>query len=203
MSAGALQRFIKMMALATFVGFTFWIGWSFLSPSEPGDYYVREGDNRLGAGDYEGALESFANALRDQPDHRGALMGRAVIFLQSGRLDEAEAEFSYLIDYLSKNLAADDGTGWATLASAFANRGILYDRTGRYELAVADYARALRVDEKTVSGPGIIDDILLYDVTPSTVRDRALYLQRQLALPESERRFRIPERDAKERMYKP
>ena len=103
MSAGALQRFIKMMALATFVTFGFWMGWSFLSPSEPGDYYVREGDNRLGAGDYEGALESFANALRDQPDHRGALMGRAVIFLQSGRLDEAEAEFAYLIDYLSKS----------------------------------------------------------------------------------------------------
>ena len=203
MNAAALQRFIKMMALATFVGFTFWMIYSYIRSSVPGDYYVREGGNRLEIGNYEGALESFANALRDQPDHRGALMGRAVIFLQSGRLDEAEAELAYLIDYLSKNLAADDSTGWATLAAAFANRGILYDRTGRYELAVADYARALHVDEKTVSGPGIIDDILLYDVKPSTVRDRALYLQRQFALPESERRFRNPERDAKERMYKP
>ena len=111
MNAAALQRFIKMMALATFVGFTFWIAWSYLSPSVPGDYYVREGDNRLGAGDYEGALESFANALRDQPDHRGALMGRAIVFLQSGRHDEAEAEFAYRIDYLSKTLEADDLTG--------------------------------------------------------------------------------------------
>jgi hypothetical protein len=37
----------------------------------------------------------------------------------------------------------------------------------------------------------------------STVRDRAIYIYEQLQLPEGERLLRIPELDAKQRMYKP
>ena len=203
MKSSVLMRFIKLMAIATFVMFTFWMGWHYLSPGKDGDFEVRQGDILLSEQDYDGALERFTAALEVSPNHRGALMGRAIAYLQSGRNEEAEAEFTYLIGFLKKNLEADDSTGWAVMAAAYANRGILNDRLGRYEKALSDYIQALKVDEETVSGPGVIDDILLYRVKPSTVRDRAVYIKQQLALPEDQRRLRMPEVDAEQRMHKP
>lgn len=203
MNSSVLMRFIKLMAIATFVMVTFWVGWHYLAPDEDGDFQVRQGDILLGDQDYDKALERFTAALEVSPNHRGALMGRAVAYLQSGRHAEAEAEFTYLIGFLKKNLETDDATGWAVLAAAYANRGILHDRLGRYEKALSDYIQALKVDEETVSGPGIIDDLLLYRVKPATVRGRAVYIQKQLALPEDQRLFRVPELDAEQRMHKP
>ena len=37
----------------------------------------------------------------------------------------------------------------------------------------------------------------------ATVRDRAIYLQNQLALPEEERVLRVREKDAEQRMHNP
>ncbi len=38
---------------------------------------------------------------------------------------------------------------------------------------------------------------------PATVRQRAIYLTKQLALPEDQRVLQIPEKDAEQRIYKP
>ena len=130
-------------------------------------------------------------------------MGRAITFLQSGRDDEAEVEFTYLIDYLTRTLGADDPTGRGVLAGAYANRGILYDRSNRPEQALADYRRALRIDPGAVEGPGLAHRIIYGNSRPATVTDRAVYLEQQLALPESERLLRIPELDERQRAYKP
>jgi tetratricopeptide (TPR) repeat protein len=203
MNPSVLLRFIKLMAIATFVMVTFWVGWHYLAPDENGDFEVRQGDILLGDQDYDAALERFTAALDISPNHRGALMGRAVAYLQSGRHEEAEAEFTYLIGFLTKNLETDDITGRAVMAAAYANRGILHDRLGRYEKALSDYIQALKIDEETVSGPGVIDDILLYRVEPATVRGRAVYIKKQLALPEDQRLLRVPELDSEQRMYKP
>ncbi|MBI2586240.1 MAG: tetratricopeptide repeat protein [Rhodospirillales bacterium] len=130
-------------------------------------------------------------------------MGRALVFLQTQRHDEAEAELTYLIDYLGKNLVPDDITGYGAYAAAYSNRGILYDRQGKYEKALADYVQALKIDPGAVDGPGIVDKIIYGISHPATVRDRAIYLQQQLALPEDKRLLRLPEEDARQRMYKP
>lgn len=203
MNRRVLLRFVKLMAIATGVMFTLWVGWHYLTPGQPGDYYVREGSNRLGEGDFTGALESFEMALAERADHRGALMGRAIAFLQAGRHPEAEAELTYLIGFLERTLEADDLTGRAVLAAAHANRGILYDRTGRHEMALDDYIEALKVDQEAVSGPGLIDNILYYNVDPATVRGRALYLKKQFELPQEQRQLTNPELDKEQRMYKP
>jgi len=203
MNPAVLQRFIKLMAIATFVMFSFWMGWRYLAPGVPGDYEVREGDILLGQHKYDEALDRFAAALKKAPNHRGALMGSAIAYLQSGRHAKAEAEFTHLIDYLRAHPSKDDPTGRAVLAGAYANRGILYDRTGRYKKALADYIQALKIDEEAVSGPGIVDNIILYNVDPSTVRKRAIYLKEQLALPKDQRLLRVPKLDAEQRMYKP
>ena len=63
MRTEVLARFIKLMALATFVMFSFWMGWQFMSPGVPGDYDVRQGGHRLAEGLFDEALESFGKAL--------------------------------------------------------------------------------------------------------------------------------------------
>ncbi len=198
-----LRRFVILMAILTFGGFTFWaVTGSYVSAPD-GDYEVRQGDILLGDGKYDAALERFNAALAVSPDHRGALMGRGLVFLQGGRQTEAEAEFTYLIKFLQENLEPDDITGIAVYAAAHTNRGILYDRTGRYEKALQDYIQALKIDEGAVDGPGLIDKVIFGTPRPATVRQRAIYLQQQLALPEDQRVLQIPEKDAEQRMYKP
>jgi len=197
-----IRRFIIMMAIATFVMFSLWAVVKQYVQMPPGDYEVRQGDILLGDRKFDEALERFTAALEEAPNHRGALMGRAIAYLQTKRYAEAEAEFTYLIDFLTDNVAADDSTGVAVLAGAYANRGIMYDRTGQYEKALQDYAESLKIDEGAVEGPGLIDKIF-YSPRPATVRKRATYLKEQLALPEEERLLRVPEIDAEQRMHKP
>jgi len=203
MESGVLNRFIKLMAAATFIMFTFWAGWHYLSPGQPGDYHVREGDIRLSSGEYAAALESFDKALEEAPNHRGALMGRAIALMQTGRNAEAEAVLTHTVDYLTKYLAPDDATGHGALAAAYADRGILRDRLGRHREALDDYLAALRVDPEAVEGPGVVDKILHNQPQWSTVRKRALYLQEQFKLPPEQRVLHVPEIDSTQRMVKP
>jgi tetratricopeptide (TPR) repeat protein len=202
LSPAVIRRFILLMVVATFVMFTIWaiVGEVFESP--PGDYETRQGDILLTDRKYDEAVAKFGEALSIQPNHRGALMGRALAYLQAGRHEEAEAELTYLIRFLAENVAPDDLTGIGVLAAAHANRGILHDRLGRYEMAVADYRQAIRIDPGAVSGPGLMHKILLH-ARPSTVADRARYLEAQLALPEEERLLSVPEIDQRQRMFKP
>ena len=203
MSPKVLRRYIIVAAIATFAMFSIWTFFAVFLNEEPGDYYTREGDIRLGEGHHDEALTSFNKALAEAPDHRGALMGRALVFIQAERFADAIAELTYLIAYLERTLVDDDRTGWAVLASAYANRGIIHDRGERYDEALADYIKALKTDEGTLSGPSLFDKILYGTPRPSTVRKRAAYIEQQLALPREKRLMRVPEVDAEQRMYKP
>lgn len=169
----------------------------------PGDYETRQGDILLSDGKWDAALERFDAALRLAPDHRGAWMGAAIAHLQAGRNSEAEAAFTYLIEELGSQATAADPTGRAVLAGALANRGILYDREGRFDAALADYRQALAVDAPAVDGPGLFERVLYGNARPATVAQRADYLARQLALPQDRRLLRVPEIDARQRMHKP
>jgi len=203
MNRNVLRRYVVLMGTATVVMFTFWAFTREAVETPMGDYEVRQGDIFLSDKKYVKALERFDAALKVMPDHRGALMGRGIAYMQSGRVAEAEAEFTYLINFLKKTLVPDDLTGVGTLASAYTNRGILYDRTGKYKKALYDYANALRTDEETVEGPGVIAKVLYATPNPATVRKRATYLEKQLKLPPEKRLLRVPEQDNDQRMYKP
>ena len=197
----------RLAVVLSATGLALVVLWSLLKPylfdAPPGDYEARQGDILLTDGKYDAAIERFDAALAVSPDHRGALMGKGIAFLQSGRPAQAEAVFTHLIDMLPRTLAADDATGRGVLSGAYANRGILHDRLGRYEAALADYEQALAIDPEAIEGPGLLHRILYGDAHPAAVRQRAAYLQRQLALPESERVMRVPELDERQRMYKP
>jgi tetratricopeptide (TPR) repeat protein len=176
----------------------------------PGSYAVTRGDQLLSGRDWNAALTWFDKALGEDADHPGALMGRAIALMQLQQVAAAEETFTRLISRLSTDLAnppADNG-GEATarrgmLAAAYANRGVLKDRSGRAAEALADYKAALAVDAAAVDGPGVIERILSGNPQPSSVAARARYLEQQFRLPEAERRLYLPEIDARQRMHKP
>ncbi len=203
MNTGVLKRFIIYMAILTFVMFTVWaLVRSFMNrPS--GDYETEVCDMRLKDKLYDKAIQAANSALEKTPNHRGAIMCKALVFISQKMYLEANEELNYLINFLEKNLEGDDKTGKGTLAAAYANRGIIKDRGEDYEGALRDYVKALGIDHEAVAGPGLGTIILNYKFKSSSVKERALYLNEQLQLPESERVLSIKELDEGQVMHKP
>ena len=130
-------------------------------------------------------------------------MCKSLVFISEKKYIEADRVLSDLIIFLEKNLEKDDKTGICTLAAAYAYRGISKDRNKNYEEALKDYVRALGIDHEAVAGPGLGTIILNYKFKSSSVRERALYLNEQLQLPEEERVLSIKELDEGQVMHKP
>ena len=202
-STNVLKRFVIYMAILTFVMFTVWALVRSFMNRPPGDYETEVCDMRLKDKLYDEAIQAANVALEKTPNHRGAIMCKALVFISQKMYLEANEELNYLINFLEKNLEVDDKTGKGTLAAAYANRGIIKDRNKNYEGALKDYAKALGIDHEAVAGPGLGTIILNYKFKSSSVRERALYLNEQLQLPEDERVLRIEELDAGQVMHKP
>ena len=203
MSTKVLRRFIIYMAILTFVMFTVWALVRSFMNRPPGDYETEVCDMRLKDKLYDQALQAANTALEKSPDHRGAVMCKALVFISQKMYLEATEELNYLINFLKKTVKDDDLTGVGTLAAAYANRGIIKDRKKDYQGALQDYLKALGIDHKAVAGPGLGTVILNYKFKSSSVKERALYLNEQLQLPESERVLRIQELDEGQVMHKP
>jgi len=203
MKAGVLKRFIVYMAILTFVMFTVWALVRSFMNRPPGDYETEVCDNRLKDKLYDKAIQAANTALEKTPNHRGAIMCKALVFISQKMYLEANEELNYLINFLEKNVEDDDRTGIGTLAAAYANRGIIKDRNKNYQGALQDYLKALGIDNEAVAGPGLGTIILNYKFKSSSVKERALYLNEQLQLPEDERVLSIEELDAGQVMHKP
>ena len=203
MSTKVLRRFIINLAILTFVMFTVWALVRSFMNRPPGDYETEVCDMRLKDKLYDQALQAANTALEKSPDHRGAIMCKALVFISQKMYLEATEELNYLINFLKKTVKDDDLTGVGTLAAAYANRGIIKDRKKDYQGALQDYLKALGIDHKAVAGPGLGTVILNYKFKSSSVKERALYLNEQLQLPESERVLRIQELDEGQVMHKP
>ena len=162
------------MAILTFVMFTVWAFVRTFMNRPAGDYETEVCDIRLKDKLYEEALDAANKALEKTPNHRGALMCKALIFISQKKYLEANEELSNLIIFLEKNLDDDDTTGIGTLAAAYANRGIIKDRSKDYKCALKDYIKALGIDHEAVAGPGLGTVILNYKYKSSSVRERAL-----------------------------
>ena len=202
-NTNVIKRFIIYMAILTFVMFTVWGFVRSFMDRPPGDYETEVCDIRLKDKKYEQALEAANKALSKSPNHRGAVMCKALVFISEKKYIEAEKTLNNLIIFLKKNLEDDDRTGIGTLAAAYANRGIIKDRNKNYEGALQDYIKALGIDHDAVAGPGLGTIILNYKFKSSSVRERALYLNEQLQLPEDERVLSIEELDEGQVMHKP
>ena len=202
-NANVLKRFVIYMAILTFVMFTVWGFVRSFMDRPAGDYETEVCDIRLKDKKYDQALEAANKALDKTPNHRGAMMCKALVFISEKKYIEADKVLTNLIIFLEKNLEDDDRTGVGTLAASYANRGIIKDRNKDYEGALKDYVKALGIDDEAVAGPGLGTIILNYKFKSSSVRERALYLNEQLQLPEDERVLSIEELDAGQVMHKP
>mgnify|MGYP001495366031 FL=1 len=202
-NANIIKRFVIYMAILTFVMFTVWGFIRSFMDRPPGDYETEVCDIRLKDKEYDKALEAANEALLKTPNHRGAVMCKALIFISQKKYREATEELNNLIIFLEQNIEEDDRTGKGTLAAAYANRGIIKDRNKNYEGALKDYAKALGIDDVAVAGPGLGTIILNYKFKSSSVKERALYLNEQLQLPENERVLSIKELDEGQVMHKP
>ena len=191
------------MAILTFVMFTVWAFVKSFMNRPAGDYETEVCDIRLKDKEYEKALDAANKALEKTPNHRGAVMCKALVFISQKKYIKANEELTNLIIFLEKSLEDDDKTGIGTLAAAYANRGIIKDRNKDYQGALEDYVRALGVDHEAVAGPGLGTVILNYKFKSSSVKERALYLNEQLQLPENERVLSIKELDEGQVMHKP
>ena len=203
MNAKVLKRFIINMAILTFVMFTIWALVRSFMNRPPGDYETEVCDIRLKDKLYDKAIQAANTALEKTPNHRGAIMCKALVFISQEMYLEANAELDYLISFLEKTVEDDDLTGIGTLAAAYANRGIIKDRNKNFQGALQDYLKALGIDDEAVAGPGLGTIILNYKFKSSSVKERALYLNEQLQLPEDERVLSIEELDAGQVMHKP
>ena len=191
------------MAILTFVMFTVWALIRSFINRPAGDYETEICDIRLKDEQYKKAIDAANIALEKSPNHRGAIMCKALVFISQKMYLEANKELSYLINFLEKTVEDDDLTGIGTLAAAYANRGIIKDRNKNYEGALQDYIKALGIDHESVAGPGLGTVILNYKFKSSSVKERALYINEQLQLPEDERVLSIKELDEGQVMHKP
>ncbi len=203
MNTNVLKRFIIYLAILTFVMFTVWALIRSFMNRPPGDYETEVCDIRLKDKKYDEAVEAADIALKKMPNHRGAIMCKALVYISQKQYREASDQLDYLINFLEKNLEDDDKTGIGTLAAAYANRGIIKDRKEDYEGALKDYVKALGIDYESVAGPGLGTVILNYKFKSSSVKERALYLNEQLQLPANERILKIEELDEGQVMHKP
>ena len=203
MDVRVLKRFVVYMAILTFVMFTVWALVRSFMNRPPGDYETEVCDMRLKDKLYDKAIQAANTALEKTPNHRGAIMCKALVFISQKTYPEANEELNYLINFLEKNIQDDDLTGIGTLAAAYANRGIIKDRKENYEGALEDYLKAIKIDEEAVGGPGFGTVILNYKFKSSSVKKRAIYIYEQLKLPENDRVLKIKELDEGQVMHKP
>ncbi|MEK9716690.1 MAG: tetratricopeptide repeat protein [Pelagibacteraceae bacterium] len=203
MNQNILKRFIIICGISTFVMFSVWAIVSSFMNRPPGDYETEVCDNRLKDKLWDEAIEAANKGLEINPDHRGAMMCRALANLNKKKYDLATKQFTDVINFLKNTLTKDDLTGRGALAAAYANRGIIKDRLGKHKLALDDYIKALETDSDSVGGPGLGHKIIYMINKPSSIRDRAQYIYEQLQLPEDKRLLSDPEQDAEQRMHKP
>lgn len=172
-----------------------WISWgiydSFFLSRTPGDAEYHAANKFFEDGAYERALNSYDDALQLNSSNIHALRGKARSLMQLGKENEA-------LDTFNEAIAIEPEFG-----GTYANRGILFDRMGEYELALQDYQTALNIDPDIAEGPHwLIRFLRNQPERPPGILERANYIALELRKPEAERLLQLSEIDEKQRSYK-
>jgi Tfp pilus assembly protein PilF len=184
-----LSGFIALILFTATLVFVFY--WRTGVEDTPGDYNVKKGNYRLEDGLYADAIKEFRQALQKNPEHLDAHLGMALAYMQMG-------EYKKALSYFNRAIELDP-----SFAVAYADRGIMYDRMGKFRLALQDYRKAIELEPKIAEGPGWIWRLLhTAGKKPSTIADRARYIEAELRKPPEERLLRKPDVDSQQKMYK-
>lgn len=101
-------------------------------------YYNREGQEQLKRGEYQKALFSFRNALRQNPDYSDAKAGLGKAYLNMKIYDQALKLFDSV-------LASDPSSSEALTGSGF-----IYIEKGNFEEALSCFQRALEISKENL-----------------------------------------------------
>ncbi len=96
--------------------------------------YFNRAYSKYDAGDYDGTIADYTEALRLNPDYADAYNNRGVAYDQKGDLDAALADYTRSIELDNPELHLPYG-----------NRARLYAVRGDFEAALADYNQAIRL----------------------------------------------------------
>jgi len=164
-----------------------WASWDLILAPPPAAAQSQVGEEHLGKGEYRKAVAAFDQALAIDPDHRGALMGKARALLQLGELEAAGQALDRVIRVLKAGPRPEDAQVRGQLAAAYSRRGQLNDRLARYDQALTDYVRSLTLDAEIAQASAFRGLRAGREALDTSIRDRAEYLYKQLQLPEDQR----------------
>ena len=172
-----------------------WISWSAFEKTFhkklPGEYAYHAANKYFSDGLYEDALNSYKQAVFENPNLIHAKRGIARSLMQLGDNDEA-------LDIFNKVIELEP-----SFATSYANRGILHDRMQAHTEAIADYQKALQLDPNLAKGPSLMTRFLRnQSEEPATIVDRLHYLQTELNKPKQSQVLHIQEKDEAQLSYK-
>jgi len=110
------------------------------SDSEAAERSFQEGSARQSAGDLDGAIVSYTNAIRLNPQDSRAYFNRALSYLYKGA--KGAGFYDQLI--ADANKAIELGT--PNLADAYSLRGTGWAGKGNFDKAIADHTRAIKLN---------------------------------------------------------
>ncbi len=187
-----LYRSLRAVAFTLGALFAAWSLYDYLATRDPHSATYAAAERHFEDGRYAQALDTFRELSQQLPEAAAPVRGAARSLLQLGELEAALAAYDRAIALEPE------------FAAAYANRGVLHDRAGRYRAAIADYERAAQLDARTDEGPGWLTRFLRNETRPPpTIGQRAAYLRAELAKPPQERLLRVPEIDDRQRSYQP
>ena len=116
--------------------------------SEDAEAYLLRGDAYLGKADYDSAIADYDKAIKLNPEEETAYEGKAYAYRKKGDNAQAEATKAELLNIMEdQELTSLDGAIRVSPenAEAYYNRGLFYDARGDFDLAIADYSKAIQL----------------------------------------------------------
>ena len=109
--------------------------------SQTAEQFFEHGLEKYNAGDYQGAIADYTEAIRLQPDYAAAYYSRGLAKSDLGNKQGAIADYTEAIQ-INKNWGGFN-SGYHGLPTAYNNRGIAKSALGDKQGAIADYTEAI------------------------------------------------------------